>query len=112
MFFKSPTYIVVYVDDLLIVGPDMEEIKTVGKELSNQFQMTDLEPCYHYLGITIKRDRARRRLYLIQKTYIKKILRDIGMEDCHTVKTPVVPNTKFETARQGYEATDDTDMAI
>jgi hypothetical protein len=107
IFVKDLTYIAVYVDDLLIVGPNMDEITTVKKQLSERFQMSDLGPCYHYLGITIKRDRARRRLYLSQKTYIKKILHDLGMKECHAVKTPVSPDTKFQTAPLEYTASDD-----
>jgi hypothetical protein len=48
IFVRSNMYIAVYVDDLLIVGPSIAEIKRIKRALRNRFQMTDLGPCSYY----------------------------------------------------------------
>jgi hypothetical protein len=62
------------VDDLLIVGPRMEQINELKQSLSERFKMTDLGPCNHYLGLTIRRDRANKAIYLGQQAYIERFL--------------------------------------
>jgi hypothetical protein len=64
IFVRSGLYIAVYVDDLLIIGPSIVEIKRIKRSLRNRFHMTDLGPCSYYLGMTIRRDRQNRILYL------------------------------------------------
>lgn len=64
VFVKNETFIAVYVNDLLIVRLHIPEINSVKKHLSNRFQISDLRLCYYYLGITIRRDRAIRTIYL------------------------------------------------
>lgn len=53
IFVRSNIYIVVYVDDLLIIGPSIIEIKRIKRSLRNRFQMTDLGPCSYYLRMSI-----------------------------------------------------------
>jgi hypothetical protein len=61
VFVKGYTFVTVYVDDLLIVGPRINELK---QSLSERFRMTNLGPCNHYLSLTIRRDRANKAIYL------------------------------------------------
>lgn len=51
--------------------------------------MTDLGPCSYYLGMSIRRDRQNRILYLSQETYIHKVLHQFQMNDCTPVSTPI-----------------------
>lgn len=53
IFVRSNVYIVVYVDDLLIIGPSIAEIKKIKWSLRNRFHMTDLGLCSYYLGMSI-----------------------------------------------------------
>ncbi len=41
------------------------------------------------LRIRIRRDVKRKQLAIDQSNYIKKILCDFGIEDCHLVSTPI-----------------------
>lgn len=50
-------FIAIYVDDLLIVGPDMKKIDALKAASSDRFKMTDLGECHFYLGIRIRRHR-------------------------------------------------------
>jgi hypothetical protein len=89
IFVRSNVYIAVYVDDLLIIGPSIAEIKKIKRSLRNRFHMTDLGPCSYYLGMSIRRDRQNRILYLSQEAYIRKVIHQFGMDDCTPVSTPM-----------------------
>lgn len=51
VFIRGKIIIAVYVDDLLLVGKNMDEIYSIKRALKGQFKMTGLGPCQHYLGI-------------------------------------------------------------
>ena len=65
VFVKGSTTVIVYIDDLLLVGPDKEQIKATKQELSRQFKITDLNDCAYFLGIKIDRNREKRVLRLL-----------------------------------------------
>jgi hypothetical protein len=89
IFVRSNMYIAVYVDDLLIVGPSVAEIKKIKRSLRNRFQMTDLGPCSYYLGMSVQRDRQNRILYLSQEAYIDKVAHQFGINNGAPVSTPI-----------------------
>jgi hypothetical protein len=89
IFVRSNMYIAVYVDDLLIVGPSIAEIKKIKRSLRNRFQMTDLGPCSYYLGISIQRDRQNRKLSLSQEAYIDKVAHQFDIGNCAPIGTPI-----------------------
>ena len=51
-------YLVLYVDDMLLVGNDKEIIQYLKTQLSSKFDMKDLGAENYILGMEIKRDRA------------------------------------------------------
>ena len=53
-----------YVDDMLLIGNNMDAIKEVKKQLSSKFNMKDLGPAKFILGVEIKRDKAARKIWL------------------------------------------------
>jgi hypothetical protein len=67
-------YVVLYVDDMLLVGNNMVVIKEVKSQLSSKFDMKDLGVANVILGMEIKRDRANRKLWLNQRKYVETIL--------------------------------------
>ena len=46
--------LLLYVDDILIAGPSIEEIKNLKRELSKQFEMKDLGSAKQIFGMKIK----------------------------------------------------------
>ena len=71
--------LLLYVDDMLIVGHDTSKIDKLKKELSKSFQMKDLRPTSQILGIKISRDKTNGKLCLSQKSYIEKVLDKLNM---------------------------------
>ena len=57
-FGNSYIILLLYVDDMLIVGSDIEEINNLKKQLSKQFTMKDLGATKQILGMRIIRDKA------------------------------------------------------
>ncbi|KAK9769258.1 putative Integrase catalytic domain-containing protein [Seiridium cardinale] len=100
VFARGNCYIAVYVDDLLIVGPTITEINDIKDALKTKFQMSDLGEVSYYLGMSVRRNRATRTIYLSQRAYLEKILRDFDMWDgnkaehqqARPVYTPMVDN--------------------
>ena len=60
MYFKligdCVIYLVLYVDDMLLVGNDKEVIQDLKTQLSSKFDMKDLGVANYMLGMEIKRD--------------------------------------------------------
>ena len=55
-------YLVLYVDDMLLIGNDKEIIQDLKTQLFSKFDMKDLGAANYILGMEIKRDRAKRKL--------------------------------------------------
>ena len=58
--------LLLYVDDMLIIGHDSSKIDRLKRELSKSFAVNDLGSAKQILGIKISRDRKNRKLWLSQ----------------------------------------------
>ena len=56
--------LLLYVDDMLIVGPDRTKIGNLKKALNRTFSMKDLGPARQILGMHIVWDRTKKLLWL------------------------------------------------
>jgi hypothetical protein len=101
---SNGTYIAVFVDDLLIIGPSKANISTIKTRLEDRFHMTDLGSCKYYLRMEVIRDRQNRTLKLSQQSYLERMLRDFGLWDCDKKHdTPIDTHTKLQKAEAEYE---------
>ncbi|KAL9224968.1 hypothetical protein vseg_000943 [Gypsophila vaccaria] len=102
-------FLVLYVDDILLIGNDVPMLSSVKGWLKNHFQMKDLGEAQRILGIHIYRDRSRRMLALSQEDYIDKILDRFSMSNYKKGYLPAIhgvnlsktqsPKTPEETER-------------
>jgi hypothetical protein len=74
-------FLVLYVDDILLIGNDIPMLEAVKTSLKRSFSMNDLGEAAYVLGIKIYRDRSKRLNGLSQDTYIDKILNQFNMQD-------------------------------
>ena len=88
-------FLVLYVDDILLATNDIGLLHETKIFLSKQFEMKDLGDASFVLGIQIYQDRSRGILGLSQKSYINKVLKRFGMQDCKPCDTPVSKGDKF-----------------
>jgi hypothetical protein len=82
-------YVVLYVDDMLLVGNNMDVIKEVKSQLSSKFDMKDISVSNIILGMEIKRDHANRKFWLNQRKYVETILQRFNMHGSKPVKVPI-----------------------
>ena len=101
-------FILVYVDDLLIIGEDLNIINGLKNKLLERFRMTDLGSVSHYLGMSVTR--TRDSVGLDQKSYLEKVLLRFGMDTCKPASSPMdpgVPNSMLP-APENQQADKDT----
>jgi hypothetical protein len=73
-------FLILYVDDMLLIGNDIPIIESIKASLKKSFSMKDLVEAAYILGIRIYRDRSKRLIGLSQVTYIEKVLKWFNME--------------------------------
>lgn len=84
---RGRTLLLLYVDDMLITGDDLEYIAFVKGKLSEQFMMSDLGPLSYFLGIEVTS--TVDGYYLSQHRYIEDLLAQSGLTDSRTTTTPM-----------------------
>ncbi|KAH9679836.1 hypothetical protein KPL71_026295 [Citrus sinensis] len=90
--------LLLYVDDMLVAGPNKDQVQELKAQLAKEFEMKDLGPANKILGMQIHRDRNNRKIWLSQKNYLKKILRHFNIQDCKSIFTPLPVNFKLSSS--------------
>lgn len=98
VYFDDYVYLLLYVDDILIIGEDELKINELKNKLSNEFEMKDLGNAKRILGIDIKRSDPS-TITLTQSNYLQKLLSKYGMENCKGVSTPLSQHLKLSTTQ-------------
>jgi hypothetical protein len=91
---KEQTYVVIHVDDALIVGPSAS-VLAVKSRISSLFEVRDLGEATLFLGLEIVRDRQRGTLWLGQSQYAAKKLAQFGMTESNPRVTPLDANQQL-----------------
>jgi len=88
LFFKSQhdsvVFLAIYVDDILLIGNDEQEITSLKAFLDATFKIKDLGPAYFFLGIEVLQ--THRGLLLTQRKFTMELLQEY---DC-LLSTPVI----------------------
>lgn len=98
---KSFLLIGVYVDDLIITGTSIGDIKLFKAEMQRLFKMSDLGLLSYYLGIKVEQRNGE--IKLSQCSYAKKILEMAKMIGCNPSATPMETRLKIKK-KDGSEA--------
>ncbi|GAA0167487.1 transmembrane signal receptor [Lithospermum erythrorhizon] len=89
--------LLLYVDDMLVAGPNKDRIKELKAQLAKEFEMKDLGPANKILGMQIHRDKNNRKIWVSQKNYFNKILRRFNMQDFKPISTSFPMNFKLSS---------------
>jgi len=87
---KGYVIVCLYVDDMLIIGSNIEMIKITKKMLNKRFDMKDMGIADVILGMKISK--TSDGYALSQSHYVEKILDKFGKQDNRPAKTPVDAN--------------------
>ncbi|SPC65519.1 related to retrotransposon protein [Ustilago sp. UG-2017b] len=66
--------VVIYVDDTLVIAPQLETVLKVKKQIGQRWKMEDSGEVSHFLGIKISRDRMKCTMTIGQSGYIDQVL--------------------------------------
>ena len=74
---QSFTALLVYVDDIVLSGNDLLEIKSITQLLDEVFKIKDLGDLKFFLGLEVAR--SKQGINICQRKYVLDILHDAGM---------------------------------
>ncbi|XP_028084840.1 uncharacterized protein LOC114285951 [Camellia sinensis] len=80
--------LLLYVDDMIIIGDDPVGISSLQQFLRHQFEMKDLGLPSYFLGMEISQDSSG--YFLTQANYSSDLLACAGLTDCNTATTPLI----------------------
>ena len=85
--------LIVYVDDILITGDDLEELMRLKIRLSHEFEIKVLGEMKYFLAMEVAR--SKKGIVISQYKYVQDILKDSDMSGCRPAKTPIDANKKL-----------------
>ena len=108
---SSVAFLILYVDDILLMGNNIEMLESIKAYLNKSFSMKDLGEAAYILGIKIYRDRSRRLIGLSQSTYLDKILKKFNMENSKKGFLPVLQGMRLSKTQSPTTAADREKMS-
>jgi Reverse transcriptase (RNA-dependent DNA polymerase) len=83
----------VYVDDMIIIGDDEDEIARLKVRLGKEFEVKDLGHLRYFLGIEVAR--GPKGIILSQQKHVLDLLKETGMLGCKPASTPIDQKSKL-----------------
>ena len=98
LFFKQAsqgliTILIVYVDDITIIGSNAKESRDLEQHLTKNFDVKQLGPLKYFLGIEFAR--SSEGILMTQQKYILELLKETKHINCHTNEIPIEANQKL-----------------
>uniref|UniRef100_A0A2N9HJ90 Integrase catalytic domain-containing protein n=1 Tax=Fagus sylvatica TaxID=28930 RepID=A0A2N9HJ90_FAGSY len=89
------TLLLLYVDDMIITGDDVQGIQDLKHFLGQHFEMKDLGPLSYFLGLEVSS--SSDGYYLTQAKYTSDLISRAGITDSKIVDTPIEYNNRLNT---------------
>lgn len=87
------TFLLIYVDDIIVTGSNNKFLETFINQLNVAFSLKDLGHIHYFLGVEVHRNGSG--MYLKQTKYIRDMLRKFKMEKATACPTPMVTGRQF-----------------
>ena len=94
---KGTILLLLYVDDMIITGDNLNSIQELKDFFSQQFEMKDLGHLSYFLGLEITH--STDGLYITQPKYASELLSRAGLTDNKTIDTLVELNVYLTPSR-------------
>ncbi|KAI5327878.1 hypothetical protein L3X38_027274 [Prunus dulcis] len=86
--------LIIYVDDMIVTGDDLDEIGKLKGYLASEFNMKDLGGLKYFLGIEVTH--SEQGIFLSQRKYVLDLLKETDMLGCELIVTPIKQNHGLE----------------
>lgn len=97
------TFILIYVDDLLLLAKSDATVDQIAGLLAKKFPMKELGDVTWFLGCRIIRDRSQRKVWIVQDAYIGRMAERFGVVLKKRL-TPMKSGTELRKAPTDYAA--------
>lgn len=94
---RTISIIVLYVDDMLYLSNDKQEMKLIKQKMSEEFELKELGNVENFMGLKVERDRAKGILAISQGEYAREILERFDMAECKPRSIPIETKLDLET---------------
>ena len=89
----SFTFLLVYVDDVILAGTSLSEFSFIKNILHTSFQIKDLGQLKYFLGLEVSHSKSG--ISICQRKYCLDLLSDTGFTDSKLVSTPSDPSSRL-----------------
>lgn len=100
---KHMVYVLVYVDDILIICKSTDSAQAVKSVLMKIFDTRDLGDASLFLGMEIIRSRVNGTLKIVQRRMVDDLVTKYGLHDAKIKATPLSPAVKLSKTLPGAE---------
>lgn len=90
---KGYVILLLYVDDMIITGDDLQEIQDLKRRLNKEFEMKDLGLLNYFLGLEVTSN--SKGYFLSQAKYASDLVSRAGLTDNKIASSPLEVNAKF-----------------
>jgi hypothetical protein len=95
-------YIVIYVDDGLVISSNKEAMRILIKFIQQHFELTESSPT-SFVGIEIEKDPQTDALQLRQTAYLRDVIEKFGMTDCKPASVPMQLNLNLAPGTEAHD---------
>jgi hypothetical protein len=96
-------YVLVYVDDILVIAKDQTTANKVKTALMSVFDTRDLGDATYFLGMELVRNRQERTLKIVQRRMTEELVSKYGLKDGKIKAVPMSSSTKLTKTIEGKE---------
>lgn len=95
---ENTLYLLLYVDDIILAGPDLNIINVYKDKLCKEFEIKDKGKLQNFLGLEIEYNREEGIIKLNQRRYVESLLKKFGFEGCSSTAIPIDPGLKLNVS--------------
>lgn len=96
-YFTKSSYLLIHVDDIIIVSKSSSEVLSLKNQLMKTFEMRDFtkESDFKFLGLNISK--TKDVITINQRDLIQKVLKIFNMSDCKSAEIPIQSKLNLES---------------
>ena len=87
-----------YVDDIIVIGNDLEEREAMKLCLGKEFEIQELGRLKYFLGIEVAH--SKKRIFVSPQKHVLDLLQEIGKTRCKPADKPIDLNHKLGDASE------------